>query len=64
MNYVPYPLKHFFEIRDGGPGWTFERKDMSAVSLRVQLLIDIFDPPRTDPILAIADAVQEAIQNG
>ena len=36
----------FEELREGGPGWRFERDDKSAVDFRVNLLLDILRPMR------------------
>ena len=38
----------FEEIREGDPGWKFERDDVSAVEVRVNLLLDLFRPRRLD----------------
>jgi len=58
----------FEELREGGPGWRFERNDKSAIELRVNLLLDIFRPRRRSGLHAlsnlmqpISDAVSEAL---
>ena len=32
----------FEELRDGGPGWSFQRDDKSGIAFRTNLLLDIF----------------------
>ena len=51
----------FEEIRDGGPGWKFNRDDRSAVDLRVKLLLDIFRSRQRSGLPALLNSVQESI---
>ena len=48
----------FEELREGGPGWRFERNDKSAIDLRVNLLLDIFRPRRRSGLPALSNLVQ------
>ena len=48
----------FEEIRDGGPGWNFGRDDKSAVTFRVNLLLDIFRPRQRSGLPALLNLVQ------
>ena len=31
-----------WNFRDGGPGWSFDKDDQTAIDFRVQLLLDMF----------------------
>ena len=46
--------KWLFEIRDGGDGWVFDRRDKQAVAARVELILDIFRENRR--ALAVMDS--------
>ena len=48
----------FEELREGGPGWRFERDDKSAIDFRVKLLLEIFRPRRRSGLLALSNLVQ------
>ena len=49
----------FEEIRDGGPGWRFDRDDKSAIEFRVNLLLNIFRPRRRSGLPALTDFMQQ-----
>ena len=49
----------FEEIRDGGPGWMFERDDKSAIEFRVNLLLGMFRPRRRSGLPALANLMQQ-----
>ena len=51
----------FEEFRDGGPGWSFERDDTSAIDLRVNLLLDMFGHRRGSGLPALDNLMQAAI---
>ena len=53
----------FEEIRDGGPGWLFERDDESAIELRTNLLLDIFRHRRGSGLPALTNLVQLSISD-
>ena len=53
----------FFELGSGGPGWHFQKHNKAAIDCRVQLLMNIFGRERVDPLLAIADSVQNAVED-
>ncbi len=56
----------FEEIRDGGPGWRFPQENKSALDLRINLLLDIFQRRHSFVPLALvdsADSVQAAISD-
>lgn len=48
----------FEEIRDGGPGWIFERDDTSAIQIRVNLLLDLFRPRQRSGLPALTNLMQ------
>ena len=51
----------FFEIRDGGLSWNFDRHDALAISSRVGLLIKMYVRMRGQPVLALLNRTQEAV---
>ena len=54
--------KAFFEVlRDGGPGWHFQKHDKSAVSLRVTMLLDPFRRRRNYTLSALTDFSKFAV---
>jgi len=53
----------FEEFRDGGPGWTFEKEDSSAVDLRVNLLLDIYRRRRGSGLPALMNLLQDSISD-
>ena len=54
----------FEEIRDGGPGWRFQRHDKSAIDVRVNLLCDAFRHRHGSGMPALLNSVQLAISDG
>ena len=52
----------FEEIRDGGPGWIFEREDTSAIETRVNLLLDVFTPRRRSGLPALMNLLHSNIK--
>ena len=53
----------FEEVRDGGPGWSLQRDDKSAVDFRVNLLLDIFRHRRRSGLPALMNSMQVAISD-
>ena len=51
----------FDELRDGGPGWHFQKHDKSAVGLRVTMLLDLFRRRRNYTLSALTDFSQFAV---
>ena len=49
----------FEEIRDGGPGWLFNRDDKSAIKLRINLLLDMFRPRQGSGLPALTNLLQQ-----
>ena len=53
----------FEEVRDGGPGWSLQRDDKSAVDFRVNLLLDIFRHRRRSGLPALMNSMQVAVSD-
>ena len=53
----------FEEIRDGGPGWNFEKEDRSAIDYRIKLLLDIYRHRRGSGLPALLNWMQPAISD-
>ena len=55
----------FWEMRDGGLGWSFGKHDKPAVDLRIKFLLDLFTVRRQpDMLTALVDGVaQLALQD-
>ena len=53
----------FEEIRDGPPGWSFNRNDKAAVNARTNLLLDIFRRRRASGLPTLSNSVQAAISD-
>ena len=51
----------FFEMRDGGLSWNFDRHDALAICSRVDLLSKIFARMRGQPVLALLGRAQEQV---
>ena len=49
----------FEEIRDGGPGWMFDKDDKSAIELRINLLLDMFRPRLGSGLPALTNLLQQ-----
>ena len=48
----------FWDFRDGGPGWIFDKHDQTAIDVRVQLLLEIFQRKTSRLPNMLADVVQ------
>ena len=44
----------FFELRDGGVGWNFDKHDHASIDERVQMILQIFRKPSNE-LVAIED---------
>ena len=53
----------FEEIRDGGPGWLFERDDKPTIELRTNMLLDIFRHRRGSGLPALTNLMQLPISD-
>ena len=53
----------FEEVRDGSPGWKFQKHDKSAIDVRINLLLDIFRPRRGSGLPALMDVMHAAISD-
>ena len=53
----------FFEVRDGGVGWLFEKDDQASIDERVVILIKLFHKPKhiLQPIVDIQESVADLI---
>ena len=54
----------FEEIRDGGPGWKFQRDDKSAIDVRTNLLIDVYGRRHRSGLPALLNSMQLSISDG
>ena len=51
----------FEEIRDGGPGWNFQKHAESAIDFRTNLLLDIYRPRHSSGLPALMDLMHAGI---
>ena len=53
----------FEEVRDGGPGWSLQRDDKSALDFRVNLILDICRHRRRSGLPALMNSMQVSISD-
>ena len=53
----------FFEVRDGGLGWLFDKNDQASIDERVEILIKLFHKKTNilQPLLDVQEAVADSI---
>ena len=54
----------FWIIKDGGPGWSFEKTDEAAIGFRIQLLLDICVKARSSLPNVLADVAPLPLEDG
>ena len=53
----------FEEVRDGGPGWNFQKDDKAAIKVRIDLLLDLFRRRQNFMMPALMDFMHAAISD-
>ena len=54
----------FWDMRDGGPGWIFEKHDSHAISVRVDVLLEVFRKKRSNLPQLVADSAPLPLEDG
>ena len=54
----------FWVIKDGGPGWSFEKTDEAAINFRIQLLLDMFAKSRSSLPNFLVDFAPLPLEDG
>ena len=54
----------FWELRDGGAGWSFSKNDQQAIDFRVQFLLDVFKRKTSNLPHFFADSAPLPLEDG
>ena len=54
----------FWNFKDGGPGWLFDKHDQAAIDFRVQLLLDLFQKKTSRLPTMLGDVLPLPLQDG